>query len=60
MSLLARENEGVKRVRDFENWTVKKRKQGKNTAMKGQRTKLEKNMFRALVDVFFILVVKIG
>ena len=39
---------------------MKKHKQGKNTAMKGQRTKLEKNVFRAFVDVFFILVVKIG
>jgi hypothetical protein len=33
MSLLAREYEGVTRVRDFENWTVKKSKQRKNTAI---------------------------
>ena len=33
MSLLAREYEGVTRVRDFENWTVKKRKQRNNIAV---------------------------
>ena len=45
-------------VSGFLNWTVKRHKQGKKHCY--ERTKLEKNVFRAFVDVFFILVVKIG